>query len=133
MMFRSFLRNPRVTKKNKVWEYMTTDEARANVAGPLRLYHIKEQAANIQKRFAIMSYEKTYDTEQSFVVLFDEKGGYIGYYTFSSIMFYEDYSNKVSCKELVPVSTLLQCLKLSSNRQVSAVLIGISTRNDMTI
>jgi len=90
-MFRSFLRNPRVTKKNKVWEELTTDVARASTAGPLRLYHIKEHAAEIEKRFAIMKYKKSYDKEDSFVVMFDEKGAYIGYYTFVSEQFYEDY------------------------------------------
>ena len=83
-MFRSFLRNPRVTKSNKVWEELTTDEARGSVVGPLRLYHIKEHAAEIEKRFAIMKYKKSYDTEDSLVVLFDEKGAFIGYYQFMS-------------------------------------------------
>jgi len=90
-MFRSFLRNPRVTKKNKVWEELTTDEARGSAVGPLRLYHIKEHAAEIEKRFAIMKYKKSYDKVDSFVVMFDEKGAYIGYYTFVSEQFYEDY------------------------------------------
>ena len=90
-MFRSFLRNPRVTKKNKVWEELTTDAARASTAGPLRLYHIKEKASEIEKRFAIMKYKKSYDMEYSFVVIFDEKGAYIGYYMFNSEQFYEDY------------------------------------------
>ena len=93
-MFRSFLRNPRVTKKNKVWEELTTDEARGSVVGPLRLYHIKEHAAEIEKRFAIMKYKKSYDTEDSLVVLFDEKGAFIGYYQFMSEQFYEDYVTK---------------------------------------
>jgi len=93
-MFSSFLRNPRVTKSNKVWEELTTDEARASTAGPLRLYHIKEKASEIQKRFAILRYSKTYDMEQSLVILFDEKGAYIGHYKFESEQFYEDYATK---------------------------------------
>jgi len=40
---------------------------------------------------AIMKYKKSYDKEDSFVVMFDEKGAYIGYYTFVSEQFYEDY------------------------------------------
>ena len=48
-MFRSFLRNPRVTKSNKVWQELTTDAARESTAGPLRLYHIKEKASEIEK------------------------------------------------------------------------------------
>jgi len=90
-MFRSFLRSPRVTKKNKVWEELTTDEARASTAGPLRLYHIKEKASVIEKRLAILKYTKSYDKEDSLVVLFDYKGAFIGYYRFSSEQFYEDY------------------------------------------
>ena len=90
-MFRSFLRNPRITKNNKVWEELTTDTARASLAGPLRLYHIKEHAAEIEKRFAIMKYKKSYDKEDSLVVMFDERGAYIGYYQFTSEAFYEDY------------------------------------------
>ena len=93
-MFRSFLRNPRITKSNKTWEELTTDAARASMTGPLRLYHIKEKAADIEKRFAIMKYKKSYDKEDSLVVLFDEKGAYIGYYIFSSEQFYEDYSTR---------------------------------------
>jgi len=90
-MFRSFLRSPRITKSNQVWEELTTDTARAKIAGPLRLYHIKEKALEIEKRFAIMKYTKSYDKEDSLVVLFDDKGAYIGYYRFSSEQFYEDY------------------------------------------
>ena len=93
-MFRSFLRSPRVTKANKVWEELTTDHARSQIAGPLRLYHIKEHAAEIEKRFAILKYTKSYDMECSVVIVFNEKGEYISQYTFASEMFYEDYATK---------------------------------------
>ena len=88
-MFRSFLRNPRVTKANKVWEELTTDAARASLAGPLRMYHIKEHSAEIEKK-----YTKSYDAEESLVVIFDEKGTFIGFYKFVSLQFYEDYATR---------------------------------------
>lgn len=41
-----------------------------------------------------MNYTKSYDKEESFVVLFDVKGAFIGYYRFCSHQFYEDYVTK---------------------------------------
>ena len=47
-----------------------------------------------RRRFAILKYTKSYDKEESLVVLFDERGEYISQYTFDSEMFYEDYATK---------------------------------------
>ena len=65
-----------------------------NIAGPLRLNTIAALASDIEKRFAILSYTKSFDKEATLVILFDENGSYIGHYSFSSVQFYEDYVTK---------------------------------------
>jgi len=82
------------TKSNKVWEELTTDHARSQIAGPLRLYHIKEHAEQIEKRFAIMKYTNCYAVECSMVIVFNENGEYISQYSLASELYYEDYATK---------------------------------------
>ena len=104
-MFRKFLRRPRITERNHVWkelknpsgEVTATNNNSADgvgndvIPGPLRLSVIAARASEIEQRFAILQYEKSYDEEKSLVVVFDEKGAFICHYVFSSDKFYEDY------------------------------------------
>ena len=90
-MFRKFLRCPRITKDNKVWDELIHPSDNKRICGPLRLNSIAALASDIEKRFAILSYEKSYDKENSLVILFDGGGAYIGHYSFSNSQFYEDY------------------------------------------
>ena len=94
-MFRSFLRNPRVTRGSEVWAALKNPEDDMTVIpGPLRLQAIADRASDIEKRFAILSYKKSYDKEESLVVFFDGNGAFIGQYVFSCNQFYEDYNTK---------------------------------------
>ena len=64
------------------------------MAGPLRLYNIKEHAEQIEKRFAIMKYTNCYAVECSMVIVFNENGEYISQYSLASELYYEDYATK---------------------------------------
>ncbi|KAL7551582.1 hypothetical protein ACHAWF_015336 [Thalassiosira exigua] len=95
-MFRSFLRRPRVTRGNHVWKELTGPPAFENaIPGPLRLDVIADRASDIEKRFAVLKYQKSYDEECSLVALFDENGAFIEMYEFASQQFYEDYATKI--------------------------------------
>ena len=63
-MFRQFLRCPRITKGNKVWEELMHPSNNGNIAGPLRLNSIAALASDIEKRFAILSYTKSFLTRK---------------------------------------------------------------------
>lgn len=93
-MFRSFLRRPRITESNQVWEELIQPSGEPNIAGPLRLNKIAAFAADIEKRIVVLRYERSYDKEESLVVYFDDTGAFVGCYEFSSEQFYEDYATK---------------------------------------
>jgi hypothetical protein len=94
-MFRSFLLNPRVTRGSEVWaELKNPGQSMAVIPGPLRLQTIADRASDIEKRFSIISYKKSYDKEESLVVLFDQNGEFLTHYRFGTDQFYEDYNTK---------------------------------------
>ena len=80
-----------------------------------------------------MKYTKSYDTEDSLVVLFDEKGAYIGHYTFGSEQFYEDYAAGSIMEEGNGRANSITIPKINLILQVCALSIGVTTQNHMTV